>query len=232
MDSASEELSVDLGSGPSHLLGRVIQTFFSPGRVMRDLSREPKTIGVLLLGGVLVGLANAAIPAEIWEQLVRSQLSAVGEEVPSDLATPVAIARWGASIGGMIFWPILGVLVASIYSLVFLAGLGYEGRYSQYLSVTAHALMIGAVGAVALTPLRILTEDVQLTLTVGAFVPILEEGLLARFLGCLDLLNLWVAALIGLGASIIDGKRHAGASILFALGTSVLVALLLATLIA
>ena len=51
---------------------------------------------MLMLGGVLVGLANAAIPEEIWEQFVRSQMLAAGQELPSDLATPVAIARWGS----------------------------------------------------------------------------------------------------------------------------------------
>ncbi len=216
----------------THLPGRVFQTLVSPARVMRDLRHDPRTIGVLLLGGALIGIGNAAIPADIWEQVIRNQVLAAGGELPANLETSAEIAKWVGTTGMVIFWPILGILVAAIYSFVFIVGLGYDGRYPQYLSVTAHALIVAAIGTLALTPLRILTGDVQLTLTMGAFLPILEDGFLARFLRYLDLFYLWVSGLIGLGASIIDGTRRAGVSIAFALGTSVLVAVLLATLIA
>lgn len=56
MDSVRKERSVGPGSDPSYLMERVVQTFLSPGRPMRDVSHELKTVGVLLLGRAWVGL--------------------------------------------------------------------------------------------------------------------------------------------------------------------------------
>ncbi len=155
-------------SGPSPLLRRVILTFVSPAQLMKELRHHPRAVGVLLLGALLAGLANAAIPAEIWELVIRNQLLAAGQDLPEDLAATAALTRWAGSVATVVFWPFLAVLVSAIYSLVFLAGLGYDGRFQQYLSVTAHALLIGTVGLVLVLPLRILAQDVRLTLTVGA----------------------------------------------------------------
>ena len=219
-------------SGPSSLPIRVFQTFVSPGRLFEDLRGEPRAVAAIALGAILVGLANAMIPLELWEQVIRDQLISSGQELPDDLAGTARFAKWAATIGPVVFWPILTLLVAAVNALVFLVGLGYQGRYQAYLSVTAHALIVGALGTVALTPVRIFTEDVQLVLTVGAFLPDLEVGLLARMMRYLDLFNLWASSLIGLAASIIDGKKGAAVSIVFALGASLLIALSLAAAIA
>ena len=232
MKGVNETSTKGRRSGPSPLLRRAILTFVSPAQLMQELRHYPRAVGALLLGALLAGLANAAIPAEIWELVIRNQLLAAGQDLPEDLAATAALTRWAGSAATVVFWPLFGVLVSAIYSLVFLAGLGYNGRFQQYLSVTAHALLIGAVGLVLVLPLRILAQDVRLTLTVGAFAPGLDGGLIARFLGYLDLFNLWAAGLVGLGASIVDGKHRTLTSIVAALGTSVLIALLLATTIA
>ena len=210
---------------------RIIGVFIFPGEVFRSVREQPKVWGVLLLGALVVGCANAAVPTELWEQLVRSELLEAGQELPADLTNGARLARWGAAIGSTLVWPIVCVIVAGIYSLAFLVGLGYRGSYRQYLSITAHTMLIGAAGSVLLVPLRILTQDVQLMLTLGAFLPQEGEGLIARSLDYLDLFNLWGSALVGLGASLVDGSRGSGASIGFALGVSLLVALVLGAVI-
>lgn len=206
---------------------RIIGVFISPGKVFRSLKVEPKVWGVLLLGALVVGSANAAVPTELWEQLVRSQLLEAGQELPADLTNRARFARWGGVVGSALVWPIVSFIIAGIYSLAFLVGLGYRGSYRQYLAITAHTMLIGAAGSVVLVPLRILTQDVQLMLTLGAFLPQGGEGLVVRSLGYLDLFNLWGSALVGLGASVMDGNRSSGTSIAFALGVSLLVALVL-----
>ena len=206
---------------------RVVRTFLSPGQLFEELRREPRALGALALGAASVCLANAAVPADLWEQVIQSQLLSVGQELPDDLSGAARLARWGASIGSLVFWPILNLLIAGLFSLVFRLGLGYEGAFRQYLAVTAHAMLVGAVGAFLVLPLRIFAQDAQLMLTVGAFLPDMGEGLLGRTLRYLDLFNLWASGLIGLGASILDGSRSAPSSVLFALGTTALIALAL-----
>ncbi len=236
-DPPSETLSA---AAASSLPKRAIWAFVSPGRLFEELRIQTgpgskgghfRTIGALLLGAVLIAAGNVLIPVELWQQVIREQLLETGQELPDDLGATVAFARWAAAIGPLVFWPVLGTLIAGIYWLVFVAGLGYEGTFPRYLAVTSHAILVGAVGALALTPLRIYTQDVDLMLTPLAFLPTLEAGFLFRMFRYLDLFNLWASALVGFGASVIDGARGAVASVGVALATSLLIAVLLTAFI-
>ena len=224
---ASQESPTGPPAHSSPLPIRVVRTLLSPGQLFEELRREPRALGALALGAASVCLANAAVPAELWEQVIESRLLSAGQDLPDDLSGAARMARWVASIGSLVFWPILNLLIAGVFSLVFRLGLGYEGAFRQYLAVTAHAMLVGALGAFLLLPLRIFARDPQMMLTVAAFLPDMGEGLLGRTLRHLDLFNLWALGLIGLGASILDGSRSALSSVFFALGTTALIALVL-----
>jgi hypothetical protein len=215
----------------SNLPTRIVWTLLSPGRLFEELRAEPRFLGVLAVGAVAVCIANAAVPADLWEQVIQARLLSAGEELPDDLSRGATFTRWSAALGSLVFWPILIMLVAGLYNLVFRLGLGYRGAFRQYLSVTAHAMLIGAAGALVLLPLRIFAQNAQLQLTLGALLPEIGEGLLGRSLTYLDLFDLWASGLIGLGASILDGSRSVGSSIGFALGVTLLLALVLAATI-
>ena len=212
----------------SNLPTRIVWTLLSPGRLFEELRTEPRVLGALAVGAVAVCVGNAAVPVDLWEQVIQARfLSAGQEQLPDDLSRGARLARWSATLGSLVFWPILNMLIAGLYNLVFRLGLGYQGAFRQYLSVTAHAMLIAAAGVLVLLPLRIFAQDPQLQLTLGAFLPKIGEGLLGRSLRHLDLFNLWASGLIGLGASILDGSRSVGSSIGFALGVTLLIALVL-----
>jgi Yip1 domain len=208
---------------------RFIQAVVSPGKLFRALRAEPKVLAALVLGAVVAALASSLLPAESYEPIIRAQITRAGGEMPANMGRAVQFAKWGSVVGALVVWPIIGVLLAAFNVLVFKIALGYQGSFKQYLSVTAHALLVAAVGTLAFTPARILAQNPQMTLSVGALVPGLEEGLVARFLGYLDLFNLWATMLIGYGASILDGKRGAGASVAYALIATGLVAIVIAS---
>lgn len=220
---------VQSGSGLPGLPMRFIQALVSPGKLFRELRAEPKALAALVLGAVVVALANSLLPAESYESVIREQITRVGGEMPANMGTAVQFAKWGSVVGVLVVWPFVGVIGAAFNVLLFKIALGYEGSFKQYLSVTAHALLVAAVGTLALTPARILAQNPQMTLSVGALVPGLQAGLVARFLGYLDFFNLWATMLIGYGASILDGKRGAGASVAYALIATGLVAIVIAS---
>jgi hypothetical protein len=56
----------------------------------------------------------------------------------------------------------------------------------------------------------------------------LEEGWTSRFLGYVDLFNVWAFALVGIGASVVDGERSAGPAIGVGVGIIVLLAMAVA----
>ncbi|MEX0856308.1 MAG: hypothetical protein WD056_01945 [Gemmatimonadota bacterium] len=217
----------DEGKLPS-LPIRLVQVFVSPIRLFEKLRDEPAAWGALLLGALLSGAASLLIPMELWENMMRTQITQAGQPIPDDLSMPATFARIAGSVGPLVFFPIMGAIGAGLYSLLFLFGMGYEGRYAQYFAVTAHALLLMAVAAALLTPLRILTGNLQFTVTLGALFPFLGDGLFARFLNLADLFSLWTVGLVGVGAAVIDGTKRPGPSAAIAIFALLLILLFVA----
>lgn len=222
----------DIESPLPSLPRRAIDVFLSPGRLFEGLRTHPAWVGALLLGGILVVIATVAVPAEMYEEMMRAQLQAQGAEggQAPDPATMATIAKWAGAVGALVMWGVMSLFIAGFAVLVFRLVLGDEGTFKQYLSVVTHALIISGVGALLLTPLRIMAEDVQMTLNVGTFLGgVIEEGTyFARVLRFLELFSLWSYAVMGIGISKMDPKRGAGSAMAVMFGLAVALALIFA----
>jgi hypothetical protein len=206
-------------------LGMVV---LSPIALFERLKQDPRIVGPLILGAVLVGVGAAVIPVEAWEEMLREQMLDAGQDL-GDGFTMAARVSWVFSIfGPLVFWPLMAVITAGLYGAVFLFGFGYEGSYRKLLSVTAHALLVAALGMLLLGPVRAMTGDPSLTLSVGSLLFFFEEGYLARFLGLLDLFNLWVYILIGAGAAVVDGTRSRTEGAVVAVAAAMLISAVIA----
>jgi len=214
------------------LLRRVVMVVVSPVELFRALRENPAVIGPLLLGAVLMGVAAALIPIELTQEVIRERLIEAGQD-PGNAVGTIARVTWIFSIfGPLLFWPVMAIITAGLYALVFLFAFGYEGRFRQLLSVTAHALLVAALGALLVAPLRIMAGDPQLTLSIGSMLLFLEDGFLATFLGLMDLFNLWTYVLIGIGAAVVDGGRTHLHGVMVAVGTAILITLVIASFVA
>lgn len=207
---------------------RVGQTLFSPTELFRALAARPVAAGALVLGAVLLALSNLALPVEVFEEAARTQALELDQDLPVDPATMGRIMKVGSIFGSAIVWPIIALVSAGIYALVLMFGFGFQGTYRQYLSVTAHAMLIPALGALLLIPLRMMASDPQLSLSLASIVFFLEEGYVYRFLSYLDLFGLWSYVLVGLGAAVVDGTRPARTAIGVTVGLAVLLSALIA----
>lgn len=198
------------GAPPSLPL-RVVQVFVSPGRLFAALREDPKWLGALLFGALLVVLSTLLIPGDVWNEMFRRQMLQSGRQMPEGIDFG-AIQRVAAVIGGAVFWFVWAFVIAGVTAVIFSFILGDEGRYRQYLSVTAHALLIPALGGLATVPLRIARRDPQLSLNLGLFVPGVEGTYLGSFLTTLDLFLLWGYVVIALGVHQIDRNRSWGSA--------------------
>ncbi len=201
---------------------RLLRVFVSPGEVFDALARRPAWVGALLLGAALVTVGTLVLPEELFLEMMREQVEARGdavEGVPS-AETMALIARVSGGIFAAIGWTLMMALWAGASTLVFGLLLGDEGRFVHYFSVTCHAFLIAAVGALLLAPLKIAAGDITLTLSVGTFFEgFLEGGYAARLLNGLDLFGLWALLVLGVGISRLDRGRS------WASATAVLVVL-------
>lgn len=197
---------------------RILAVFVSPGNLFEQLRHTPVWGSAVLLV-VVVGLVTVALmPAELFEDQIRRSLQQAGADTGEmPIETMVTIGRFsGIAVAG-VMGAVLAFAIAAVMLFVFATLLGDNGRYRQYLSVVSHALIVSAVGSLLVTPLRIVQGDMQLVLSIGTFLPFLEDGALRTFLNMLDLFTLWAVALAALGASRIQpGRSWGGAFMILA----------------
>ena len=189
-----------------NVAARVLQVFYGPGELFAKLRDRPAWGATLLLGAVLSLASFMVVPPDLWEASFREQMIAAGANVPAGFDFGRTAQLLGGA-GTALFWLVLTFVLAGLLTLIFAFVLGDNGRYVQYLSVVSHALLIAAIGALLITPLKIVQQDLQLTLNLGLFFPLDAESYPARVLRLLDLFMLWAIVAIGVGASKIDPRR-------------------------
>ena len=208
---------------------RVIDVFFSPGKVMEAVAANPKPWGAALVGGLLIGLAGFLIPAEVYEEFVRATALERGDAVPGNLEQMGSISRTFSLISGPIFWVLWSLLLAGIVTLIFIFVMGGRGRFKQYFATLTHSLIIPAVGNIALVPLRIANENPREVLSLGTFLGgILPEGYVLDLFSAIDLFGLAGWAVLAIGVNKIDPERSWGAAFSALFLLSVLIAALFA----
>ncbi len=199
---------------------RVVQVFVSPLQLFDRLKENPAWFWALLLGGVLTSVAVAAVPPEVWTEMVRAQLLEAGQEVPPEMAGAGNIYRIGGAVASPIFWFVAAAIFCGIVTGVFAFVLGDRVGFRQVLSAYGHVMLIPALGSLLIVPLRIARRDPQLVLSVGTFVPGLE-GYLGAFLNGLDLFSLWAYMLLGLAISRFEPRRSAAVACTVTVGVLV-----------
>jgi hypothetical protein len=205
---------------------RVLNVFVAPGELMAGLKDRPAWAGALLLGAVVVALSAILLPTEIFMATVREATLERGGSVPDNLESMAGLVRIGGVVAGFVSWWIIAAIMAGLLTLIFAFMLGDRGTYRQYLAVIAHAFLISAVGALAILPLRIAAQDASMLLSVGTFMPFLEDGYPARALRLLDLFGLWSWAIVGIGVAALEPKRTVGVAIAIAMVFPVAIALI------
>ena len=192
---------------------RVFAVFVSPGELFERLRSQPAWGGAVLLAVVLNLATMLLMPTELFVEQIRTGIEQSGAD-PSDVPIEmmVTIGRYSAIAVAGLMAVVIAFAVGAIMFVMFATLLGDDGRYRQYLSVAAHALIVTSVGGLLVAPLRILQSDLEVRLSVGTFLPFLGDGSLATFLSMLDLFGLWGVMLAALGATKIHPGRSWGSA--------------------
>jgi Yip1 domain len=191
---------------------RILDTFFSPGKLAADVARDPRWLGALLFAAFLIGLQFSLIPADVFAQVQREAALRAGRELPEISDTALRVIRIVTPIASVLSTLIFATIFAGLYTLIFAFILGDEGKFKQYLAVTAHSWIIPAIVGLALTPLRISTENPQLTLNLGSFLFFLPEGYLLKVFTAMDITQIWAALVVAQGVHTIDDRRSFGSA--------------------
>ncbi len=210
---------------PSGPFSRFIRVFAAPGALFRELAEEPRALGAIVLGIALSVLGTALIPMGVWEQALLSDALGTGAEIPENPATMARVIWVVTLFTAVVAWPLLALVSAGLYALVFFFVFGYRGDFRRLFSVVSHALLVVAVGGLLLAPARILSGDISFSLSLATLLPFAGDGFVGRYLELMDLFNLWAYVLVGMGAAALDGTRTSGHGIGVAVGTALLLSL-------
>ena len=201
---------------------RFVDTFFSPSKMNAYLAAEPRWVVALVVSVALMGLQVALIPSEVWESLIREQSLAQG-------GTPLPMPDWMgilAAVGAAMTTAIAIPIGAGFLTVIFAFVLGDEGSYRQYLAVTAHSFFIPALVGLLIIPLKIATQDPQLTLNLGSFFFFLPSGYWLGVLTAMDLTQIWSSLVIAQGAHCIDRSRSFRSAVVILLSLMLAMALI------
>ncbi|MGH7458002.1 MAG: hypothetical protein ACREKN_02820 [Longimicrobiaceae bacterium] len=191
---------------PPPLGRRVWRTVVSPGAMFRELGSSAPwadALALVLLLGVLLALLSPAAP------LIReaeAAAAAAGVELTSDPATIVRYGRYLNAMGSLAAVPLSAFGLAGVLYLLFSAGRESRPGYRQQLCVTAHALLIPALGAGLTLALGLLLEDPGFSFS-PAWLAATPDGPLARLLAAVNPFWLWAAAVAGVGVGEMGGAR-------------------------
>jgi hypothetical protein len=205
---------------------RWLWVFVSPGRLFERLRERPEWGAALLLSAALVAISFLAIPPELTERAFREQMLRAGSEVPAGFQ----LGRWAmvaAAAGYAISTIVWSFALAALLTFVFAFLLGDDARFVEYLAVVTHAMLISATGSLLVTPLRIIQQDLLLSLDLGLFIPLDPESYASRVLRQLELFWLWGFLVMGLGVSKIDPRRGWAGAASFLLVVAVCLAMLI-----
>jgi hypothetical protein len=190
---------------------RVVEVFFSPGRLTEGLAAKPRWGAALLLGLVLAIAATALIPADVWQAMIREQMVARGQDA-SAFPGGASVVRIFGLLSVVVGYLVMTMVSAGIVTLAFSFVLGDEGRFKQYLAVITHAFLIAGIIGLALVPLRIAQADPRVTLNVGTFLFFLPDGYLRRWVTMMDLSSLWAWLVVAQGAHAVNPRRSFGSA--------------------
>ena len=205
---------------------RFVDTFFSPSKMNAYLAAEPRWVVALVVSVALMGLQVVLIPPEVWESLMREQSLAQGGP---PLPMPDWVTDWMgilAAVGAAMTTAIAIPIGAGFLTVIFAFVLGDEGSYRQYLAVTAHSFFIPALVGLLIIPLKIATQDPQLTLNLGSFFFFLPSGYWLGVLTAMDLTQIWSSLVIAQGAHCIDRSRSFRSAVVILLSLMLAMALI------
>ncbi len=214
------------------LFARFAGIFFSPRETMGVVIARPRWLGMFLLT-LLIGVGpmawfvttgpgrTATIDQNEKYMKVFSfamspeQMKEVQDQARDRIAN---VASWKlalqASLGALIFSPIVILVLAGLFYFVFKVIMGGEGRFKPVFAVVVYAGAITAVKSLLLAPLNYYRESLDsatsLGVLLGAVTPGFDEGsFIARLLGSIDLFTLWWVFVLAVGLAVLFKKKTA-----------------------
>jgi Yip1 domain len=218
------------------LFARIFGVLLSPRETYAAVAAKPRSLGVLAVVLVIIGLAQGLfLSSEVGQQLVLDQqvraMEAFGLTISDQVYDQMEQGMKRAAITGpitqVIFWPIALAIEAGILLVIFSLLMGGAATFRHVYAVVAHSSVIVAIQQVFSMALSYASGKMA-GANLGIFVPMLDErNFVTLFLGSIDLFFVWATISLAIGLGVLY-RRRTGPIATTMLGLYVVIALVIA----
>ena len=221
------------------LPARVVGVVTSPRATYAAVAAQPRWFGVLavvvLVGAVatFVFLSTEVGRQAMFDQQVRMMESfgfTVNDAAYDRMQAGLARAPYTGALGQAAALPATALIIAGLGMAIFNAVLGGDATFRQVFAIVSHSGVLVALSQLFGLPLAYARESMASTTSLAIFVPFLDENTFAaRFLGSIDLFQIWWIVSLAIGFGVLY-RRRTGPIATTMLGVYVGIALVLAAI--
>jgi hypothetical protein len=206
-------------AAPGSFVRRAADTFLAPIALFQRFGARPPWVDVTVLSVVLMLGAMLMVPQSVFVQTMKDALIQRGQPVPAGAEGMAGVQRI-ATLVATVVMPWIGLVVTGgILTLLFSVLMGGKATFRQYVSVAAHAGLIGAVGMWAKLPIILHKQDLKAGITLAALLPSPDPaGFTYRFLNAWDAFAVWQFVVLALGVAALNRRIGSATTLAVILG--------------
>jgi hypothetical protein len=215
-DSMPMESAIQAPASKS-LPARFLGVLFSPRETYAAVAARPSWFGVMAVVALIGAIGTFAfLSTEVGRQATLDQQIRAMESFGVK-TTDVMLQRMEDSIGNaryfgaasqFIFFPLISAILAGVLLGVFNALLGGDAGFKQVFAIIAHSGVVISVSQAFVLPLDYVRETLSSPTNLAVFLPFLDENTFpARFLGMIDLFQVWWLVSLAIGLGVLYKKR-------------------------
>jgi len=202
-------------------MNKIIDLYFSPGRVFRGLKEKPEWIVPLIVVLIVLAIISLLTISSTRDLISARQEEAMKERGMTDeqieLARKISsgpILFASAGIGSIITTLIILLIFAGILN-VLVTMLGGEGSFKSVFSVISYSALVKIPGNTLRFILILLKHSLDVSTSFTLFFPGLATNSFAyKLLNGFDFFILWEMALVAYGISITNNLKKENAYVL------------------
>ncbi len=210
--------STESGPAPrAGVLSRFIGGITSPRTTFENVATHPTWLLMFALTVAITVLCTSGPMFTEWGQQAALEqqvkvLESFGQTIDdaayARMQTGMKFAAYTSAIGIVFFSPIMLVITAAIFYVIFSVAMGGNATFKQQIALNVHAGVIPTLALLFATPLNYVRGSLSSTTNFAVFFPMLDEdSFAARVLGMIDLFWIWYVIVLAIGLAVLYKRR-------------------------
>jgi Yip1-like protein len=199
------------------LAARIVGVITSPRDTYTVVAAQPRWLGVmavvLLVGctATFLFLSTDVGKQAMFDQQIRVMESfgvKINDTAYARMEAGLGRAPYAGALGQAVTLPVVALVVSGLALAIFNAILGGDATFRQVFAVVAHSGVIVSLAQIFGLPLAYMRETMSSTTSLAVFLPFLDENsFAARFLGSIDLFQIWWLISLAIGFGVLYRKK-------------------------